>query len=217
MISKYICFSGIFLTMISVAHATEIDKNTAVLQAMDKITGRVSMVEVPVNGEAKFGSLSIITRSCKTRPAEETPDNFVFIDITDTDLKGEEKNVFKGWMISSSPATHALEHPIYDIWLLRCIDTSIDKNKLLSEEQLRTRDNLPTLQKADTVKVTTENAESVQKPSKLSDIIHEMQSENTNENSPQEIIMPNEFSFDEDEGSDEISAKHDDLSEEISE
>ena len=47
-------------------------------------------------------------------------------------------------MISSSPATHAVEHPIYDVWLLKCRDSQIDKKQLLSEEQLTARDNLPT-------------------------------------------------------------------------
>ena len=96
-----------------------ITKNNAQMQAMDKITGRVSVINVPVNGVVEFGSLSIVVRSCKTRPAEEAPDNFAFVDITDKTLQGEEFNIFKGWMISSSPATHAVEHPIYDVWLLQ--------------------------------------------------------------------------------------------------
>ncbi|MGB0800115.1 MAG: DUF2155 domain-containing protein, partial [Planktomarina sp.] len=25
-----------------------------------------------------------------------------------------------GWMVASSPALNALEHPRYDIWVLRC-------------------------------------------------------------------------------------------------
>lgn len=125
------------------ANASGIAKNTAKMQAMDKITGRVSVINVPVGGAVQFGSLSIVIRSCKTRPAEETPDNFAFADITDKSLQGEEFNIFKGWMISSSPATHAVEHPIYDVWLLQCTDEKVDKKLLLSEEQLAQRDNLP--------------------------------------------------------------------------
>ena len=125
------------------AHADEVIKNTAQMQAMDKITGRVSVINVPVNGEVKFGSLSIVVRRCQSRPVEETPDNFAFVDVTDTNLQGEEHNIFKGWMISSSPATHAVEHPIYDVWLLKCLDSEVDKSLLLSEEQLSERDSLP--------------------------------------------------------------------------
>ena len=55
------------------AGAYEIQTNTAKMQAMDKITGRVSVIEVPVNGEVKFGSFSIVVRACKKTPPEETP------------------------------------------------------------------------------------------------------------------------------------------------
>lgn len=128
---------------LSTAYAEEIDKNTAQMQAMDKITGRVSKIEVPVGGEVKFGSLSIVVRSCKARPEEETPDNFAFADITDKTLQGDVVNIFRGWMISSSPATYAVEHPIYDVWLLKCIDTKVDKAQLLSDAVLAEREALP--------------------------------------------------------------------------
>lgn len=128
---------------VSVAGAAGIDKNTAKMQAMDKITGRVSVINVPVGGMVEFGSLSIVVRSCKTRPMEETPDNFAFADISDKTLKGDEVNIFRGWMISSSPATHAVEHPIYDVWLLSCEDKKVDKKLLLSEEQLAAHENIP--------------------------------------------------------------------------
>lgn len=143
--------------------AEEITKNTAQMQAMDKITGRVSVINVPVDGEVKFGSLSIVVRKCQTRPVEETPDNFAFVDISDTTLQGEEINIFKGWMISSSPATHAVEHPIYDVWLLKCRDSQVKNTQLLSAEQLAARDNLPMQrgEKSATRDTSDDNAENI--------------------------------------------------------
>lgn len=131
------------------ADAAEIETNTARMQAMDKITGRVSVINVPVNGKVNFGSLSIVARACKTRPAEETPENFAFIDIADKTPEGKEINIFKGWMLSSSPATNALENPIYDVWLLQCLNTKPDDASLLSEKELAERDNLPMSQRND--------------------------------------------------------------------
>lgn len=177
------------------AHAESIEKNTARMQAMDKITGRVSMINVPVNGEVKFGSLSIVARSCKTRPAEEAPDNFAFIDVTDTSPEGVTENIFKGWMISSSPATHAVEHPIYDVWLLQCLDTKTDKKLLLSEQELAVRDTLPmqaSSSKTEEKTIETEETET-------SEPIEEMTAENKPENTEAEMLLPEEFSFDEDE------------------
>ncbi len=167
--------------------ASEIDTNTAKMQAMDKITGRVSVINVPVGGGLDFGSLSIVVRSCKTRPAEETPDNFAFVDISDKNLKGEEFNVFKGWMISSSPATNALEHPIYDVWLLQCVDAEIDKSLLWSEEKLAKRDELPSENNTEMV--------NLKKTDKINERINEMTAEHEPEN-----LLPNEengeFSYD---------------------
>lgn len=125
------------------AGAYEIQTNTAKVQAMDKITGRVSVIEVPVNGEVKFGSFSIVVRACKKTPPEETPENYAFVDVADTGKDGKPYNIFKGWMMSSSPALNAVEHPIYDVWLLQCIDKTTDKKSLLSDEALAERDGLP--------------------------------------------------------------------------
>ena len=192
----------IFLSLIATlictqAYAENIDKNTAKMQAMDKITGRVSVINVPVNGEVKFGSLSIVVRSCKTRPAEEAPDNFAFTDITDKSLQGEEVNIFKGWMISSSPATHAVEHPIYDVWLLRCIDTKVDTATLLTEQQLAERDNIKMqrLEKVDSSQTAKQKNLDVTKP--ISEI--EAQEENITKSTEPQI----EFLYDEDDSDDE--------------
>lgn len=181
-----------------VVHATEIDTNTAKLQAMDKITGRVSMIDVPVNAEKKFGSLSIVVRSCKTRPAEETPDNFGFIDITDTTLDGKEYNIFKGWMISSSPATHALEHPIYDIWLLQCLDTKVDEKLLLDSAALEARDLIPMTQAPQKNADSTPN-EATQQQLTIDDSIDELSTDNNRpeDTAPENLLMSDEFSFDE--------------------
>lgn len=124
----------------SVAGAKEIQTNMARMQAMDKVTGRVSEIDVPVNGETVFGSFSIVVRYCATRSPEETPENFAFVDVVDNYKTENPVNVFKGWMMSSSPALNAVEHPIYDVWLLNCYDGDTSKMKLLSAEELKARD-----------------------------------------------------------------------------
>lgn len=126
-------------------NADQIDTNMAQMQAMDKITGRVSIIEVPVNGEVKFGSFSVVVRSCKTNAEGEIPENYAFVDVTDKSFDKEEFNIFKGWMLSSSPAVNAVEHPIYDVWLLKCFNNENPIEGLLSQEQLDLRDKLPRL------------------------------------------------------------------------
>ena len=125
-----------------VADATEISANTAIMQAMDKITGQVDLIEVPVNQEVLFGSFSILVRDCKTRAPEETPDNFAFVDIVDNISNEVRVNIFKGWMVSSSPALNPVAHPVYDVWLLKCVDREYGAPKTMSEEDLEKRDNI---------------------------------------------------------------------------
>lgn len=149
--NKFFSLTAAALAFSASANAAEIATNTAKLQAMDKITGKVNVIEAPVNQEIRFGSFSIVVRACKTRPPEETPDNYAFVDVIDIGLDNLQKNIFKGWMISSSPALNAIEHPIYDVWLLQCVNTTVDKSKLLNAEQLRERDEIPQQAKEETV------------------------------------------------------------------
>lgn len=141
--TKFAFLSAAFLSAALPAAAAEIETNMAQMQAMDKITGRVSIIEVPVGGEVKFGTFSIVVRACKTRPEGEIPENFAFVDVSDKSFNREELNIFKGWMLSSSPAVNAVEHPIYDVWLLKCINGTPNAENLLSPEELEQRDNLP--------------------------------------------------------------------------
>ena len=139
--SKWTLFAGSLLWT-TAAGAYELQMNTAKMQAMDKITGRVSVIEVPVNSEVRFGSFSIVVRACKATPPEETPENYAFVDVADADKDGKLHNIFKGWMTSSSPALNAVEHPIYDVWLLQCLNKQSNK-KQMNAEELNARDLLP--------------------------------------------------------------------------
>ncbi len=141
-ITKYTLAAVLGLLGAVSAQAREIDMNTVQMQAMDKITGRVSVIEAPVNSEIRFGSFSIVVRACKTRPPEETPENYAFVDVVDNYNGENPVNIFKGWMLSSSPALNAVEHPIYDVWLLQCLDGTVDRSRLLTAEQLKARDEI---------------------------------------------------------------------------
>ena len=159
--NKLLLGTAIYCSLLAFnAAAKEIDTNMAQMQAMDKITGKVSLIDVPVNGDVKFGSFSIVVRACKTRPPEETPENFAFVDVVDNYNNEKPVNIFRGWMMSSTPALNPVEHPIYDVWLLKCVDGKVDKSKLLSAEKLKERD---TVAKAPSVEEVKEKALAPQK------------------------------------------------------
>ena len=122
------------------------------LRALDKITATYEDLEVPIGEEAAFGALTLLPRTCNTRPPEEFPETTVYLEVYSTErdvqgrrtrgaatadaqrepgairLPGQEKaedapqgdEVFRGWMFASSPALNALEHPVYDVWVIGC-------------------------------------------------------------------------------------------------
>jgi hypothetical protein len=92
----------------------------AVLRGVDKITARVSDIQAPLEKPIRYGSLQIVVRACSKRPPEETPEVTAFLEIADVRPDGGAKPLFSGWMFASSPALSALEHPVYDVWVIDC-------------------------------------------------------------------------------------------------
>jgi len=93
---------------------------TAVLQGLDKVSARVQTIEAPVGVPVRFGSLEIIARACKKRPPEDLPESAAFLDVWELRPGEPTAELFRGWMFASSPALSAMEHPVYDIWVLDC-------------------------------------------------------------------------------------------------
>jgi hypothetical protein len=102
------------------AHADRIENQVAVFSALDKVTARISKVEVPLNETKAFGALRITPRACISRPPTEEPKTTTFVEIDETQLDGSEKRIFTGWMFAESPGIYGLEHPTYDVWLNEC-------------------------------------------------------------------------------------------------
>ncbi|MEX2618163.1 MAG: DUF2155 domain-containing protein [Alphaproteobacteria bacterium] len=110
--------------LITASPAIAFSGDLAVLQGLDKVTARVSTFEAPLDVPVQFGTLSITLRSCERTPPEEPPESTAFLDIFEV-RKGEQPvSLFHGWMFASSPAISALEHPVYDVWVLECKKTA---------------------------------------------------------------------------------------------
>jgi hypothetical protein len=100
------------------AHAIQMQE--AVLQGLDKITARISTIKVVVGETVNFGSLQITLRACDKRPPEETPESAAFLQVVEQKPGEQPVTRFSGWMFASSPALSAMEHPVYDLWVLDC-------------------------------------------------------------------------------------------------
>ncbi len=95
-----------------------------VLQGLDKITARVSAVAIKVGETGDYGTLRITVRACRERPPTETPESAAYLEILDEKPGEAPVALFSGWMFASSPALNALEHPVYDVWVLTCSNAS---------------------------------------------------------------------------------------------
>jgi hypothetical protein len=118
------------LPLTASAQSTEVAG--ALLRGLDKITARITTFEAPLHQEVRFGTLRIQAQTCRKRPPEETPEVAVFLEI-DEERPGVEGRLtlFSGWMFASSPALSALEHPVYDVWVIDC--STVDDDSDLPE------------------------------------------------------------------------------------
>jgi len=102
-----------------------VEARAAVLRGLDKITARISEIVVPVGQTVRFGTLAIAARACRQRPPEEPPESAAFLEIAETRPGEDEVHpLFSGWMFASSPALSALEHPVYDVWVIDCSNST---------------------------------------------------------------------------------------------
>jgi len=113
-------FFGV-LFFLSFAEAKDIEGKAVLLRGVDKITGRTSTIELAVGEPANFGTLRITPLRCLKKPPEETPENAAFLLVEEETREHILNVIFNGWMFSSNPALSAMEHPIFDIWVLECL------------------------------------------------------------------------------------------------
>ena len=98
---------------------------TAIIQALDKVTAETMRFEAPIGKPIRYKGLVFMVRSCETAAPEElVQDSIAYVQVRAEPKvqSGEETShqVFSGWMFASSPGLDALEHPVYDAWLIAC-------------------------------------------------------------------------------------------------
>jgi len=118
-VHKLLYISIFFILSFSI-QAAPIKGSGVEIQILNKISAKVTSINITVGNSIFFDSLNIQIFSCYKNPPEEIPEDFVLLEIYDDVNLNKKKLVYKGWMISSSPATTPFEHPIYDLWIRSC-------------------------------------------------------------------------------------------------
>ncbi len=89
----------------------------ALLRGLDKVSGTVNDVTLPVGSEVKLGFMTVKLSECRYPKNNPSGDAFAHLTITQD---GHDAPAFSGWMTASSPALNPLDHSRYDVWVLRC-------------------------------------------------------------------------------------------------
>ena len=115
---------ALFSLPLAVTPAAAFPGDMVIMQGLDKVTARVSTFKAPLDVTVRFGTLTITLRGCDRTPPEEPPESAAFLDIYEARPGENPISLFHGWMFASSPALSALEHPVYDVWVLECKRTA---------------------------------------------------------------------------------------------
>jgi hypothetical protein len=103
------------------ALAQPVANPVATFAGLDKITGRITRFDVYVDETVLFGALELTPRACYDRPSSDTLQRTsAFLEVDQRSLDGSTERIFTGWMFADSPALNAVDHAVYDVWLVEC-------------------------------------------------------------------------------------------------
>ena len=115
------------------------DMEMIVLRTIDKVSARSDTFEIPVEKTVQFGaSLFIRARACRKAAPMEKPEAAAFLQIWERKPGDEISSwVFSGWMFASNPSLSAMDHPVYDVWVIDCKNaTTSAKSQEFSSEAI---------------------------------------------------------------------------------
>ena len=91
------------------------------IKVLDKISSKNTLVKIKNGEEIIHKDLSIKNMKCKNSEFDDNPEITAYIQVKDlTNKNKDDVFVFNGWMFSSSPSIAPFDHPVYDIWLIKC-------------------------------------------------------------------------------------------------
>ena len=89
------------------------------LRQLDKMTGQAETYTITVGETRHVARLRVRLDACRAPADGASHGTMAFLRIWDTKIPDTDA-VFSGWMFAESPALSALDHPRYDLWVIRC-------------------------------------------------------------------------------------------------
>ena len=111
----------ISLILFIIPKALSEDADFVDIKILDKVSSKTSLLSLNIQQEKTFENLIIKVMKCKNSEFDDNPEITAYLQVQDITLKNNDKVfVFNGWTFSSSPSISLFDHPVYDIWLIKC-------------------------------------------------------------------------------------------------
>ena len=115
-------FFLIIFCNISFTDESNYEGNFIELKVLDKVSSKNYKINIKIGEEKIFKNISIKPLKCKNSKFDDNPEVIAYLQVKDLkNIGNDEVFVFNGWTFSSSPSINTFDHPVYDLWLIRCV------------------------------------------------------------------------------------------------
>ena len=105
----------------NLSSSSDLEGSVTEIKVLDKISSKNILVKLNNGDETRHKDLTIKSMKCKNSEFDDNPEITAYIQVKDLSNKNKDDVfVFNGWMFSSSPSIAPFDHPVYDIWLVKC-------------------------------------------------------------------------------------------------
>ncbi len=117
----FLILSLFFNPHINLSANSDLEGTVTEIKVLDKISSKNVLVKLKNGDNTRHKDLSIKSMKCKNSEFDDNPEITAYIQVKDLRSKNKDDVfVFNGWMFSSSPSIAPFDHPVYDIWLVKC-------------------------------------------------------------------------------------------------
>ena len=101
----------------------ELEGNFLELKILDKVSSKNTTITLKIGEEKKFQNLIFRSQKCRNSKFDDNPEITAYLQVRDLNKKNKDKVfIFNGWTFASSPSIKPFDHPVYDIWIIRCFN-----------------------------------------------------------------------------------------------
>ena len=91
------------------------------IKVLDKLSSKSKLLKLDIGKNFSYKNLEIKVLKCKNSKFDDNPEITTYLQVKDSkNSNNDEVFVFNGWTFSSSPSIQVFDHPVYDLWILKC-------------------------------------------------------------------------------------------------